>query len=346
MIRKSSVAMLLLFATALFTLVPFALGEQQKYSARQSLGFKGQVHTALTSHTKLAKDPRTRAHIFIFPVQSWLSFDAAGNLMEVSGQEDANGRIEGVQRMQYDAEGRQILTATYVNGQEIDTRNEYLTNADGTQEMRVYSGGKLQNRTVGAHDALGRVTESNTFDGASTLINHAVWKYDEEGRVQEWTVEGANKQLAVHFLDHYEGEDGLVRSGLDPAGHIVWTLSMQGGTLTHSWSDTSCSPPNDLPAWCRGSLGWIDQEKGVIRGYRFDDDGLLDTVENRSGQHGNLEPDSAEVYDSSGKLLEKVAYEYERDAEGNWTRRSVSVWDAGNNVMVPILEERRTITYY
>jgi hypothetical protein len=37
---------------------------------------------------------------------------------------------------------------------------------------------------------------------------------------------------------------------------------------------------------------------------------------------------------------------YTRDGHGNWTSRSVSVWDPATNLMVEIERDTRTIEYY
>ena len=113
-------------------------------------------------------------------------------------------------------------------------------------------------------------------------------------------------------------------------------------------ADPSCSPgKSGVPAYCHGSLGWTDPEKGITEDYRFGDDGgLLKTVQSHVGRPRNTDPDTAELYDAGGKLLEKIAYQYDRDGNGNWTRRTISAWDATANTMVPIAVDQRQITYY
>lgn len=70
----------------------------------------------------------------------------------------------------------------------------------------------------------------------------------------------------------------------------------------------------------------------------------------RSVQHtpgmGNLEPDSEEHYNFNGVLDEKAEIKYTRDAHGNWTLRTVFVWDAPSNQMIQVEQDTRTIEYY
>jgi hypothetical protein len=61
---------------------------------------------------------------------------------------------------------------------------------------------------------------------------------------------------------------------------------------------------------------------------------------------GNLEPDSEEHYNFDGILDEKAEIKYARDNRGNWTSRSVFVWDAASNQMIQVEQDTRTIEYY
>jgi hypothetical protein len=68
-------------------------------------------------------------------------------------------------------------------------------------------------------------------------------------------------------------------------------------------------------------------------------------VQHTSGE-GNLEPDSEEYYNLDGILGEKAEIEYSRDGHGNWTSRSVFLWNTASNQMIEIERDRRTIEYY
>ena len=61
---------------------------------------------------------------------------------------------------------------------------------------------------------------------------------------------------------------------------------------------------------------------------------------------GNLEPDSEEHYDLDGALDERAEIKYTRDGHGNWTSRSVFVWDLRSNLPVEIERDTRVIEYY
>ena len=82
--------------------------------------------------------------------------------------------------------------------------------------------------------------------------------------------------------------------------------------------------------------------------YKFDEQGsgrMEKSVQHTSGE-GNLEPDSEEHYNLNGVLDEKAEIKYARDAHGNWTSRTVFVWDATSNRMIEVERDARTIDYY
>ena len=95
-----------------------------------------------------------------------------------------------------------------------------------------------------------------------------------------------------------------------------------------------------------GSLGIC--RKALCVNYKFDDQGsgrVEKTVQHTPGE-GNLEPDSEEHYNLEGVMDEKSEIKYARDAHGNWTSRTVSVWDASSNRMIEVERDTRAIEYY
>jgi hypothetical protein len=68
-------------------------------------------------------------------------------------------------------------------------------------------------------------------------------------------------------------------------------------------------------------------------------------VEHTSGE-GNPQLDGEEHYNFDGILDEKAEIKYTRDDRGNWTSRSVFVWDATSNQMIEVERDTRTIEYY
>src|SRR5262249_8283294 len=70
------------------------------------------------------------------------------------------------------------------------------------------------------------------------------------------------------------------------------------------------------------------------------------TYSEYSNMQRYVEPEIVERLDASGNLIDKLSYQYERDAHGNWTSRVVSVLVPATKDLVEIEHDTRTITYY
>src|SRR6185437_4083142 len=110
----------------------------------------------------------------------------------------------------------------------------------------------------------------------------------------------------------------------DSQGRLVWNLAINlDGDLLSYWYDVGFRPKassSDSLGVCRPRL-CVD--------YKFDEEGsgrLEKVVQHTPGQ-GNLEPDSEEHFNFDGIVDERAEIKYVRDRHGNWTSRSVFVWD-------------------
>jgi len=180
-----------------------------------------------------------------------------------------------------------------------------------------------------SYDKNGRLTSEN-----STLPNgNDEWKiYDENGRIvlNQQTRESGDKTR-------------FDRWSYDSEGLLVWHVALNSdGEVLSYWYKVGYKPKvssSDSLGICRRGL-WVS--------YKFDEQGsgrMEKTVQHTSGE-GNLEPDSEEHYNLNGVLDEKAEIKYVRDAHGNWTSRTVFVWDATSNSMIEVERDTRTIDYY
>jgi hypothetical protein len=139
------------------------------------------------------------------------------------------------------------------------------------------------------------------------------------------------------MADRYDQDGDLVgRTYFDGNGKTVTTFSLTGGRLTSYWQADDCK--------CSNSVGISLDD--VSYDYQTEPDGSLETtVQNHPQTQSNMELTDTERFSSDNTLLEKVAFSYERDGWGNWTKRVVSAWDPKDNTMIPIKEDLRTLTY-
>jgi len=200
---------------------------------------------------------------------------------------------------------------------------------------------KVDNREVTRFDEKGNTVGSGNYDKNgrltsedSTLLNgDDEWRiYDEKGRI-------VLKQQ-THESDDKNRFD---RWSYDSEGQLVWHLALNGdGEVLSYWYKVGYKPKVSSS----DSLGVCRRE--VCVSYKFDEQGsgrMEKRVQRTSGE-GNLEPDSEEHYNFHGVLDEKAEIKYARDAHGNWTSRTVFVWDATSDRMMEVERETRTIDYY
>jgi hypothetical protein len=135
--------------------------------------------------------------------------------------------------------------------------------------------------------------------------------------------------------------------GTNPGGVAVADFNRDGKLdvaceLLSYWYDIGYKPKQSAS----DSLGVCRPRLCVS--YKFDDEGSgrMDKIVQHTPGKGNLEPDSEEHYNFDGVLDERVEIKYVRDDQGNWTARSVFVWDAPSNQMIEIERDTRTIEYY
>jgi hypothetical protein len=194
-----------------------------------------------------------------------------------------------------------------------------------------------------------------------------VTQFDEKGKSVRFRVYSSNGKLSSEELRLPNGDDewkiyddsGVVVSDertrdsddqnridrwfYDSEGRLMWNLaiSSDGDLLSYSYN-IGFKPKlssSDSLGICRPRL-CVD--------YKFDEEGsgLLEKYVQHTQGKGNLEPDSEEHYNLDGILDERAEIKYTRDEHGNWTSRSVFVWDSGSNLMVEIERDSRTIEYY
>ena len=115
-------------------------------------------------------------------------------------------------------------------------------------------------------------------------------------------------------------------------------MSFSNGELTSFWQDPLCDCTN---------VAAFRRSEGVSFFYKTEKDGrLYKDVQSHKGRPTNHEIDDEALYDQEGQLLERVFYNYERDAHGDWITRTVSVFDRSTDNIVAIERDTRELTYY
>jgi len=333
-LRATSV-LVLFMATGLFR------GQEvHQWSERENLGFKGPVRSVRTTVAGLNPDPRfDRPHkLFVEGYPDWTIFDPAGRRIAfVSGSSGEN--IIAVTKCTFEADGSKVCNDGA--GQQQESRERRTILPDGSREVTYLHDSKVETREVTQFDQKGRPVASRVYSSNGKLSSEDLRlpNGDDESKIYDagGVVISDERTRASNDLNRID------RSFYDSEGHLVWNLAISSdGDLLSYWYNIGFKPKVSSS----GSLGTCRPQLCVD--YKFDEQGSghLEKVVQHTQGHGNLEPDSEEHYDLDGALDERAEIKYTRDEHGNWTSRSVFVWDSSSNLMVEIERDTRTIEYY
>jgi hypothetical protein len=333
-VRKIPVLVLFVSAAAL-------MGQQaHPWSERENLGFKGPVQSVRTTVAQVNPDPRpkNRRMLFVEGHRDWAAFDIEGRRTEYPAAFTPEGMMD-ISRCAYQADGSK--TCIDDAGQQPESREQRTQLPDGSLEVTSFWGSTMLSRGVTRFNKNGIAIASHTYRRDGTLSSEDVTLpngdeevkiYDENGIVS--FDERTRVSEAGHRFDRWS---------YDSEGNLVWNLAIDSdGALLSYWYKSGFKPKmpsSDSLGMCRPRL-CVD--------YKFDEQGSgrLEKTVVHTQREGNVEPDSEEHYNFDGILDERAEIRYRRDGRGNWTSRTVLVWDSASNLMVETERDTRAIKYY
>jgi hypothetical protein len=267
----------------------------------------------------------------------WAVFDAQGRRIEFASASSLD-RIEVISKCSFQVDGTNICTDS--TGRRQETRKQESVLTDGSHEVTYFNGPKVEGREVTRFDEKGNAVASRNYDGNGRLTSeNATLLNGDDG----WKIYDGNEHLVLDQQTHVsDDKTRFDRWSSDSEGQLVWHLALNNdGEVLSYWYKAGYKPTlssSDSLGVCR---------IGLCVSCKFDEQGsgrMERTLQHTSGE-GNLEPDSEEHYNFDDVLDEKAEIKYTRDAHGNWTSRSVFVWDARSNRMIEIEQDTRTIEY-
>ena len=314
--------------------------EVHQWTERENLGFKGPVRSARTTVARPNPDPRsaTPHKLFVEGHPDWTVFDPSGRRIEFVSASSGDS-ILAVSKCMFEASGAKVCNDS--TGQHQESREQRTMLPDGTREVTYSQDSKVETREVTQFDEKGKVVTFKVYRSNGKLSSEELKSPNGD---DEWKIyDDSDVVVSDERTRHSDDQNRIDRWFYDSQGQLVWNLAISSdGDLLSYWYDIGFKPKvssSDSLGICRPRL-CVD--------YKFDDEGsghLEKVVQHTSGK-SNLEPDSEEHYNLDGILNERAEIKYTRDEHGNWTSRSVFVWDPGSNLMVEIERDSRTIEYY
>lgn len=332
--------LLLLDCVVAFGLLAVAQ-DSQPSSERKNIGFEGPVRSVATTVQNMNADPRPvgKRALQVGMSAEWYSFDESGNCIERSAAATPSG-IGVVSKRSVKADGTVVWTDS--RGNATETRRRVTTLANGSREVTYYTDSKIQSREITRFDDEDRVVAFRIYDGEGRLTSDEETVFEPETEMTTWKLYDQSGRIISHEQTRVPNDHARFdRWNYEPDGKLAWHVSLnEYGELLTFWYAPGFQPKvssSDSLGICRPKL---------CVSYKFDERGHLEKhIQHTSGE-GNLEPNSEEHYNAEGQLDERVDIKYTRDDYGNWTSRSLFVWDPASNQVVEVERDLRKIEYY
>jgi hypothetical protein len=324
------------------------------------------VHTLLTKTQQLSADPRPNSH----PIEgnahmslsrlsamggspTWLSFDENGRLVE-QGTVSPDAKFASLTR----TEGNTSVTTVKLPNQ-TETVERRTVTSNGASSMDVYRNGQLTEkmesaaRNSGSSSSNGKSAfDRKTYDAQGNLLSESSTEtvIEREGKNRTITrtarhvtdrENGNNEDRKI--IDRFDaGHELTEHTEYDAGGTMICSFRFSGTRLAYSMISSETKRP------CIASVFSREESKRYqFALYPNGGAGELSTeIWTFTDMQRIMEPESIERLDASGSVIDKISFRYERDPQGNWTTRAVSVLDPATNQLVDIQRDTRTITYY
>ena len=337
---RRMIAIALLLLPALATAPP---GKNQNTADLATYGLRGKVHSQRLIIRRLANSPLPEAMAFrmVASPPDWLVFDRNGFVIERAYILPEDGSAPNLVRYKYklDTQGR-LMECLKERREAAPERTVYRYGEYGPLETKTFLGDKLRYTEVVEYDERGNPVRSRFYRGSDDLIWRTEAVFDKNNCQIEMTRFGAKGQILEHTKERFDDKGNLVESDeLDSQNRIVSTMVFKGDVLVSWRMDTAY----------RASKGITEIEENIgPNSYELKEDGTVVTFvhHNSAGISWGYDDQAVEALDQKGKILQKVTFQYKRDSDGNWTHRTVSVFDSNTGSMVPIQEGIRQIMYY
>lgn len=306
------------------------------------MGFQGSVRSVLTKVQVVNPDPRpeSRRKLSFELAPDWAVFDSQGKRIEFASP-SGRGGIGVISKCTFKSDGKVCTEST---GQQHEERQEEITLADGRRQRTYYRDSHIEHRSVSRLNEHGIPASSIHYHSEGRIASENTRQSTGEGESTTWKLYDGNGHVLLNWRTlEADDESRIDRWAYGPEGRLVWHLAISAeGEVLSSWYELGYKPTHsgfDSLSTCGPRL---------CVSYKFDEQGsgrLEKTVQHLL-REDYFELGSEEHFDFDGRLDEKVQINYERDGHGNWTSRTVSVWNPVPNQTIEVQRDSRTIQYY
>ena len=329
----------LVVLSSVILIAPLGLAQKENQTQAQQVGFSGEVKSVATvAETSGVHWQQPSGPTLVIPVwcrdceyspdgyrtKSGQVMDGKFSGEKIALTRDGNGRVTGVE-------------ATDANSG--DLVRQAAMGPFGRTDETFYQDGKVRGRNLFKYDVYGHVTDWVSLDGEGNQAGHTRETWSKE----IWTERTvSNKTGQVERRETYDPEkDEQHYTVLDESGNISLAWTYLHGNVTSFWE------PSDSTDQAGDSFVDFD-DKANPKAFHCHSTGICDVakVHYEYADAGKKHPLSAEWRDAGGNLLFAAYYSYQFDANGNWTHREISVWNAELGQRTPYETDDRLIAYW
>lgn len=331
--RRVALILWLLLATPL-------LGSGRKSQA-EVMGFAGPIESVSTAVQTFMEEPAQPDGLVIYPLFCGeCEFDRDGNQVR-SGWLD-NGHFSGnVKREILDGLGK-VQEEVWENEKgEVMSRHVYANGPAGRTQDDSYLDGKLFKTTTFAYDGRGNIIEADLYTPDGTLESRHWSTFDERDNELESVSEGPG-DIYYDVIRTYNPKTGHLESftSLNRDGSMRLWLRVNDYTVLSFWQQ-----PGDERTY--GSGICFAEDDGAERDCReYNWDGTYTLTHSTFTDKSKRNPVKATLYGTDHQVVMEADYDYELNAFGNWTRRTVWVWTRESGGRKLLEKDACILTYY
>lgn len=325
-----------------FLLPMSVLGSGKKWTQAESLGFAGPIKSVSASQQFfMQQPPQPDGAVIFYPIFSGeYEFDNEGN--EVKAGWIRNGDFTGtVEHKILDGRGRvKEETSENEKGEEI-SRHVYTNSPAGRVQDDSFVNGKLFNTTTFTYDSQGNVIELNSYKPDGTRGSYSWNRFDEHGNLLEEVTEGPG-DFYSDVIESYNPQTCRLESttSLNRDGSVRLWSRVNDNTVLSFWQQ-----PGDKRTY--GSDICFADDNGTEENCRqYNWDGTYATIHYTFTDKTKHNPAKVILYGTDHHVLMEADYDYELDAFGNWTKRTIWVQTGESGELQLLEKDARRLAYY
>lgn len=330
-------------APILWLLLPLPLlGSGKNRTQAEILGFAGPIKTVSTTYQTFMQQPDQpdgQNVIYQLPCGE-CEFDRQGNQVKTGWMD--NDQFSGnVEHRVLDGLGR-VQEETWENEKgDVVARHVYTNGPAGKVQDGGYMNGKLLNTATFTYDSQGNVIESSVYKPDGSLESRHWSTFDERGNELGSISEGPG-DIYYDVIRTYNRQTGHLASfmSLNRDGSMRLWFTMNADTVLSYWQQRGDEHTYGS-GMCFGDDNGTEQD---CREYSWD--GTYSTAHYTFTDETKHNPVKVTLLGTDHQFLMEADYDYELDAFGNWTKRTVWVKTKESGERQLLEKDARTLTYY